>query len=770
MGGEMLTLPLIPLRGLMIFPNMVLYFDVGREKSVAALEEAMIRNQRIFLTTQKDLEVESPSEDDYYKVGVVSKIKQMLKLPGDSVRVLVEGEHRGVIQSFTKETNFIEVQVEEHIDEKENNNISIMALMRLIKDTFQRYSDVAKNISPEIALAVANIEEPGRFCDVISPQLGVSIEKKQSILEIFPVKERLTHLYKMLLREIEIAELEKDISEKVTGQINKLQKEYFLKEQIRVIQKELGDEDNVKTESDEMLKKLNKLRLKKDIHEKIEKEINKYSRMNPASQDSYVTRNYIEWILELPWNKQTKERIDISHAREVLDRDHYGLDEVKERVLEYLAVKKLTGKIKGPIICLVGPPGVGKTSIAKSIAESVNRKFVRMSLGGVRDEAEIRGHRRTYVGAIPGRVMTNIKEAKSKNPLFLFDEIDKIGNDFRGDPASALLEVLDPEQNKEFVDHYLEVPFDLRKVMFIATANSVSTIAKPLFDRMEIIPVSGYTLYEKEEIAMRYLVPKQLKENGLEKKEVVFSKDSIRSIIEEYTRESGVRELERKIGKICRKIASISVEKNKEKFSVRRNTVHKYLGTPLYKVDEMDKNDKCGVVTGLAWTAVGGETLEIEVNIMEGKGKLSLTGKLGDVMKESAMAGLSYIRSVADKLDIEKDYFDKHDIHVHVPQGAIPKDGPSAGITMATAMISAITSKKILGSVAMTGEITLRGRVLPIGGLKEKLLAAKRYGITRVIIPEDNKANLDDVPKDIKNGLEIFTVKHMDEVIEKAFA
>ncbi|NLY72456.1 MAG: endopeptidase La [Tissierellia bacterium] len=761
------TIPLIPLRGLIIFPYMVLYFDVGRDKSIAALEEAMLQDQLIFLTTQKDMDVEDPTEADYYHYGTVAKIKQMLKLPGDAVRVLVEGQQRARIIDFTQEKRFIEAEYE-LLEDIVDNDLESRALERSIKETFKEYSSISNRIPPEVSISLSGVDEPGRFADLIIPQLNINIYEKQGLLETLNTKERLFKLYRYLLQEVEIVELERDLSEKVKDQMNKSQKEYFLREQMRIIQQELGDDEDITSEIFELREKLKKLRLKKEISEKVEKEIDKYSRMNPSSMEASVSRSYIDWILDLPWNKQSKEQINLPHARQVLDEDHYGLEKVKERVLEYLAVRKLTGTMKGPIICLVGPPGVGKTSIASSIARSVNRKFIRMSLGGVRDEAEIRGHRRTYVGAIPGRIMTHIKESGVKNPLFLFDEIDKIGSDFRGDPASALLEVLDPEQNKSFQDHYLEIPFDLSKVMFITTANTTATIPRPLLDRMEVIEITGYTLYEKEKIATKYLIPKQKKENGLENIDISFSREGLRTLIEEYTAESGVRELERKIGTIFRKIAIEVVESEKEKFSVTKGALTKYLGQAPYRPDQLEKEDRIGLVNGLAWTSVGGDTLEIEVNISPGKGALSLTGKLGDVMKESAQAGLSYIKSKSKDLGIPDDFFAKNDIHVHVPAGAIPKDGPSAGITMATAMASAITGRKVDHTLAMTGEITLRGRVMAIGGLKEKLLAAKRRGIKTVLIPKDNEGNLKEVPREIKKDLRILPVGSMEEVLEEA--
>lgn len=762
-------LPLIPLRGLIIFPYMVLYFDVGRDKSIEALEEAMLRDQQIFLTTQKEMEVEDPLEDDFYRVGTVAKIKQMLKLPGDNIRVLVEGQQRARYTELVRYEPYFEVNVEPYEPEVvDTNNVELEALSRGIRDAFERYIAISNRIPQEMAGSITGMEDIVRFADLIIPQLGITLEQKQQLLEEEDLIKRLRLLHSLLIREIEVVEMERDLGEKVKEQLNKMQKEYFLREQMRVIQQELGEDEDTRSEADKLMERLNKLRLKKSIHEKVEKEIKKLSRMNPSSPDASVTLNYVEWILDLPWNKQTKEEIDLAKARVILDEDHYAMERVKERVLEYLAVRKLTNSLKGPIICLVGPPGVGKTSIAASIARSVNRKFVRMSLGGVRDEAEIRGHRRTYVGAIPGRVMTLIKESKSKNPLFLFDEIDKLASDFRGDPASALLEVLDPEQNKSFVDHYLEVPFDLSKVMFLTTANTTTTIPRPLLDRMEVIELTGYTLFEKEEIAKRYLIPKQKKENGLEQVEIKISKEALRDIIEEHTRESGVRELERKLATIMRKIATIVVEKGKDSYSVTKKGVIRFLGQPRYQRTKREEEDRVGMVTGLAWTSVGGDTLEIEVSLMSGSGKLKLTGKLGDVMKESAEAGLSFIRSVSEELSIEDETFKNTDIHVHVPAGAIPKDGPSAGITIATAMASALTQRKVHADLAMTGEVTLRGRVLPIGGLKEKLLAANRYGIKKVLVPEANRADIEEIPQEVLKGLTIKYVSEMNEVLAES--
>lgn len=763
-------IPLIPLRGLIIFPNMVLYFDVGREKSIQALEEAMLRDQLILLTTQKEIDVEDPSEDDFYHIGTVAKIKQMLKLPGDAIRVLVEGVDRAKVTKITDNKEFFEVEYDilDDLKSSKKEDIEKEAFVRAIKETFNKYSSVTNKIPPEVSFSINNITDPTRFSDVVAPQLGISLESKQKILESLSVIDRLQLIYKYLLEEIEIIEVENDITQRVKSQLNKMQKEYFLREQMKVIRQELGDDVDELDEIALFKDRLKKLRLKKDINEKVEKEINKLSRLNPSSPESAVTRSYIEWILDLPWRNLTKEEIDLKKARKILDEDHFGLDKVKERIIEYLAVRKLKGNLKGPIICLVGPPGVGKTSIVRSIARSVNRKFVRMSLGGMRDEAEIRGHRRTYVGAIPGRIITHLKECKSRNPLFLFDEIDKLANDFRGDPASALLEVLDPEQNKTFTDNYLEIPFDLSKVMFITTANSINTIPRPLYDRMEIIDISGYTLFEKVKIASRYLIPKQLDENGLLDYNITFDNKSLLLIIESYTRESGVRELERVISRVLRKVATILLENKRKTFKVTEKKVLELLGRKKYTIDSIAKEHQVGIVTGLAWTSVGGDTLQIEVNIMKGKGELKLTGSLGDIMKESAQAGLSYIRSISDELKIKPEFYKEHDIHIHVPEGAVPKDGPSAGITMAVAMISAITEKKVKRDVAMTGEITLRGNVLAIGGLKEKLLAAKRYKIKTILIPKSNEDLLDEVDDEIKEDLNIILVQNMKEVLKEA--
>ncbi|TCO69341.1 endopeptidase La [Marinisporobacter balticus] len=762
-------LPIIPLRGLSIFPYMVLHFDVGREKSVNALEEAMIDDQLVFLTTQKEAETDLPTADDFYQVGTICKIKQMLKLPGDAIRVLVEGISRAKITEILGEEPYFKSAIEEEIYEDEIEiDKELEALMRTTINGFEDYISFSERISPEVFINVTTIEEPGRLADVMASHMILKIEQKQEILEAFDPKKRLEVLYKILLREIEVLEIEKDINVRVKKQINKVQKEYYLKEQLKAIEEELGEESGLYGEVDEYKEKIKKIKLPKDVEKKVNKELDRLFKLSQSSAESGVIRNYVEWILDLPWNKQSKDMIDIEKAKDILDEDHYGLKDVKERILEYLAIRQLSKNMKGPIICLVGPPGVGKTSIAKSIARSLGRKFARMSLGGVRDEAEIRGHRRTYVGAIPGRIMSAIKDAGSKNPVFLFDEIDKLSNDFRGDPASALLEVLDPEQNKEFTDHYLEVPFDLSKVMFITTANSLGTIPRPLLDRMEVIEVSGYTEEEKLKIAQRYLLPKQKKEHGLQEDNLQISEQTIRDVINYYTRESGVRNLERQLATICRKTAKKIVEKDIKSIRINTKNLANYLGSKRFRYEKIKENHEVGIATGLAWTRVGGDTLSIEVTTMKGNGKLVLTGQLGDVMKESATAGISYIRSKIDDLNISENFYQELDIHIHIPEGAIPKDGPSAGVTMATAVISELTKIPINKNVAMTGEITLRGRALPVGGIKEKVLAANRAGITKILLPIDNEKDIEEIPENVRKKLTFVLIENMDQVLEHA--
>ncbi len=762
-------IPMIPLRGLTVFPYMVLHFDIGREKSISALEEAMITDQLIFLSAQVDPDTELPTYDDFFKVGTIAKIKQMLKLPGDAIRVLVEGVSRGVIEEIIFDMPYFRCKVTEvPEDESEEVPIKVEALMRTVLGNFEDYLNLNPKSAPEVFLSVASVESPGRLADIITSHLDIKLDQKQSVLEAFDVETRLEILNQILIKEIEILNIENDINIKVKSQINKVQREYYLREQMRAIQEELGQDAGIEDEIEEWLRQLKKLKLPAKLSEKIEKEIRRLSKIQSASAEGGVIRTYVEWILALPWNKASKDKLDLKNAQAILDEDHYGLEKVKERVIEYLAVVRLSSGMKGPILCLVGPPGVGKTSIGKSIARALNRNFVRMSLGGVRDEAEIRGHRRTYIGAIPGRIISAIKDAGTNNPVFLFDEVDKIGMDFRGDPASALLEVLDPEQNKEFTDHYLEVPFDLSKVMFITTANTTDTIPRALLDRMEIINISGYTEEEKVKIAQRYLVPKKLKEHGLKPENLAFSEQTIRSIINYYTRESGVRNLEREIANVCRKAARKVVEDHADDLKVTAGNIESWLGKKKYHYDIVEGANEIGVTTGLAWTIVGGDTLFIETTVMPGTGKLQLTGQLGEVMQESAKAGISYIRSKAKALNIDENFHKETDIHIHIPEGATPKDGPSAGVTMCTSVISALTGKAVRKDLAMTGEMTLRGKVLPVGGIKEKVLAAHRAGIKTIILPSENKRDIDEIPANVKKKLKFITVDHIDQVLENA--
>ena len=670
-----------------------------------------------------------------------------------------------------EEEGYFKAIIEEVAYDAENadEDAEVEAFVRNVFDAFEEYINIGNRVSPEILISLADIDNVDRFIDTIAANIYLKPDQKQSILEEFDVKKRLELIYTILLEEIEILKIEKKITLRVKKQMNKVQKEYYLREQLKAIQKELGDDEDINSEADEYREKLNKIKAPKETKEKIAKEINKLSKISPMSPDVSVSRTYLDTVFSLPWNKETRDKIDLEKAKEILDDEHYGLEKVKERILEYLAIRKLSKSLKSPIICLVGPPGVGKTSIAKSIADSLGRKFVRISLGGVRDEAEIRGHRRTYVGAIPGRIINGLKEAQTKNPVFLLDEIDKMSSDYKGDPASAMLEVLDPGQNKDFVDHYVEVPFDLSKILFVTTANSLSTIPRPLLDRMEIIEVSGYIEEEKLNIVKKYLLPKQLKEHALEADFIKMDDEVIRDIIDSYTREAGVRNLERTIGKICRKVAKKYVENpSLEGVVITKADLDEYLGKNRYRHQLAGTKPEVGIVTGLAWTAVGGETLTAEVNVLKGKGQVVLTGKLGTVMKESAQTGISYIRSIADRFDIDPDFYTKNDIHIHLPEGAVPKDGPSAGITMALAVLSALTNIPVRNNVAMTGEITLRGRVLAVGGIKEKLLAAHRAGITKVLLPKECEADLEEIPQNVKEQMEFVLVEHMDEVLEHA--
>lgn len=766
---QVMDLPMIPLRGLSVFPNMVLHFDIGREKSINALEKAMIMNQYIFLAAQKDENTDLPTPEDFYHIGTIGKIKQMLKLPGDSIRVLVEGICRGRIDEILFEVPYFKCTVTKlEDDEPEELTPKTEALMRSILNNFDEYLAVNQKLAPEILPTVAGIEEPGRFADLIGSHMDIKVEEKQTLLETLDIDKRLEILNEYLVREIEILNIEQDITTKVKSQMGKNQREYYLREQMRAIQEELGIDEDVEDEVDDWIQQLNKLKLDKKIHEKVEKEIKRFGKMQPASAEASVSRTYIETILALPWRKEKKGNIDLAKAEKILNEDHHGLEKVKERVLEYLAVIHLSKSLKGPILCLVGPPGVGKTSIARSVARAINRDFVRMSLGGVRDEAEIRGHRRTYIGAIPGRIITSIKDAGSKNPVFLFDEVDKIGADFKGDPASALLEVLDPEQNKEFTDHYLEVPFDLSKVMFITTANTIDTIPRPLLDRMEVINVAGYTEEEKVKIAQDYLIPKKVKEHGLKEDNIHFSERALRDLINYYTRESGVRNLEREIANICRKVARKMVSGKKTQFRITEKNLENYLGKKRFHYDIITGEAEVGVTTGLAWTVVGGDTLFIETTVVPGSGKLVLTGQLGEVMQESAKAGISYIRSIADKLGIDPNFYKEKDLHIHIPEGAVPKDGPSAGVTMCTAIISTLTDTPVRKDIAMTGEITLRGKVLPVGGIREKVLAAHRAGIKKVLLPAENERDIEDIPKNVRKQMEFVLLHTVDEALEQA--
>lgn len=759
--------PLLPLRGVLVYPTMVLHLDVGRDKSIQALEQAAMDENIIFLAMQKEMNIDDPKEDDIYSVGTVAKVKQMLKLPNGTLRVLVEGLHRAEVVEFIEEENVAQVSIKTVAEEVEDD-LEEKALMRTLLEHFEQYIKVSKKVSNETFATVADVEEPGRLADLIASHLPIKTKQKQEILESVSVKERLHTLISIIQDEQELLSLEKKIGQKVKRSMERTQKEYFLREQMKAIQTELGDKEGKGGEVEELREKIEQSGMPEETMKAALKELDRYEKLPGSSAESGVIRNYLDWLLALPWTEATEDMIDLAHSEEILNKDHYGLEKVKERVLEYLAVQKLTNSLKGPILCLVGPPGVGKTSLARSIATSLNRNFVRVSLGGVRDESEIRGHRRTYVGAMPGRIIQGMKKAKTVNPVFLLDEIDKMSNDFRGDPSAALLEVLDPEQNHNFSDHYIEEPYDLSKVMFIATANTLSSVPGPLLDRMEIISIAGYTELEKVHIAREHLLPKQLKEHGLRKGNLQVRDEALLEIIRYYTREAGVRTLERQIAKVCRKAAKIIVTAERKRVVVTDKNIVDLLGKHIFRYGQAEKTDQVGMATGLAYTAAGGDTLAIEVSVAPGKGKLILTGKLGDVMKESAQAAFSYIRSRAEELHIDPNFHEKNDIHIHVPEGAVPKDGPSAGITMATALISALTGIPVSKEVGMTGEITLRGRVLPIGGLKEKTLSAHRAGLTKIILPAENEKDLDDIPESVKENLTFVLASHLDEVLEHA--
>ncbi len=764
--AETRTLPLLPLRGMVVFPYMMIHLDVARDRSMAAIEEAMVENREVMLTTQMDAEKEEFTPQDLYKVGTVAEVRQVIKLPGDLVRVLVEGKHRAFIHEYHEQENFDTVDVEEfhdHID----TSLNMEALNRAVVHQFEEWVRMSKKIPPETLVSVAIIDDAGRLADLIASHLNLKVETRQELLAAIDVKERLEKLYAVLSREMEILQMETKIGKQVRKQMDKIQKDYYLREQIKAIRQELGYKDG-KGEVEELLQKLHEGNYPEEVCKTVEKELSRLETMNNMHAETGVIRNYVDCLLELPWNDESVDNVDITAAKKILDDDHYGLVKVKDRILDYLAVHKLAKDRSAPILCLVGPPGVGKTSLAASVARATGREFVRASLGGIRDEAEIRGHRRTYVGAMPGRIIDGIRKVGKKNPVFLLDEVDKLAGDYRGDPAAALLEVLDPAQNSTFSDHFVDIPFDLSKVFWIVTANNLGNIPRPLRDRMEIIQLSSYTEVEKLEIAKRYLLARQRTQNGLKAKDITIGAGVFNKIIADYTRESGVRELERVIGQVCRKAARKIVEGEETPIKVTRKNLIDFLGKTKYHDTKAAKKPQVGVVTGMAWTEVGGTILPTEVTVLKGKGKLILTGQVGDVMQESAKAGLTYIRSRSDKLKLAADFYENDDIHIHLPEGAIPKDGPSAGITMATAMISALTGRKVRNDVAMTGEITLRGHVLAIGGLKEKVLAAYREGMKTIILPKDNEKDIEDIPEVVREKLEFVPVESMDEVLKTA--
>ena len=769
MDNETRSLPMVALRGLTIMPEMVVHFDVSRERSIAAIQQAMVEEQEIFLVAQKSIETENPGQEDVYEIGTVASVKQLIKLSKKVVRVLVEGKNRAVLKKIEETDPYLRAEVEV-LEEQEitiPDDLNAEAMMRGLKEILAEYAAKNGKISKESVAELLDITDLKRLVNEVAANISLKYKDQQELLEELDFWSRYEKLSLKLVNEMQIMEIKEELQRKVKNQVDKHQKEYLLREQLKVIREELG-EDSTFSDADEFEEACSKLDAPEDVKEKLKKEISRFKNTIGSQAENGVIRTYIETILEMPWNKRAEDNTDINYAKEVLEADHYGLEQVKERILEFLAVRTLTQKGESPILCLVGPPGTGKTSIAKSLARSLKKPFVRISLGGVRDEAEIRGHRKTYVGAMPGRIANGIRTAGVKNPVLLLDEIDKVSTDYKGDTFSALLEVLDSEQNSKFRDHYLEVPLDLSEVTFITTANTLQTIPRPLLDRMEIIEITSYTENEKLHIAMEHLIPKQLEKHGITNEQLSFSKKAIWKIAHNYTKEAGVRQLEREIGNICRKAAKELLTTEKEKITVTDRNLHKFLGKEKYSYQMANAAPEVGIVRGLAWTSVGGDTLQIEVNVMPGKGEIMLTGQLGDVMKESARAGISYIRSVSKKYAIAEDFFEKHDIHVHIPEGAVPKDGPSAGITMATAMLSAVTGKKVRADLAMTGEITLRGRVLPIGGLKEKLLAAKNAGIQTVLVPKENTADVEELSSEITKGLEIIPVETMEEVLKKA--
>lgn len=769
MEEQIMNMPAVALRGLTILPGMIAHFDISRERSLRAVEEAMEQDQKIYLVTQRNVDSEDPTQEDLYQMGIVADIKQVVRLQNDVVRILVDGISRAALLGFTGNEKYLEAEIcycDSNADSLPEDLREAMLLG--VREAFHRYAAVVGKISKELIRQIDQYEDLEKLIDYVTNNLPVSYELKQQVLEAEDINDRYQVIVSLLLSQVEVISIKNELQKKVKVRVDKHQKEYVLREQLGVIREELGE--NADSEADEYEKKLSELDAPDYVKEKTKKEIKRFRNMSSSSSESTVERGYIETVLELPWNKMSVDNKDLDHAAQVLDDDHYGLKDVKERILEFLAVRNLTSKGESPIICLVGPPGTGKTSIARSIASALEKKYVRISLGGVRDEAEIRGHRKTYVGAMPGRIATALRNAKVKNPLMLLDEIDKVSNDYKGDTFSALLEVLDSEQNDKFRDHYLEVPIDLSEVLFVTTANTLQTIPRPLLDRMEVIEINSYTENEKIHIAQRHLIPKQLKSHGLSEEQLSISKKALQKIATVYTREAGVRQLERKIGGICRKSAREILEDNKKCIKVTERNLEHYLGKEIYQFQKANEQDEVGIVRGLAWTSVGGDTLQIEVNVMPGEGEILLTGQLGDVMKESARAGISYIRSVSKEHGIDEKFFKEHDIHIHIPEGAVPKDGPSAGITMATAIFSAATGRKVRADVAMTGEITLRGRVLPIGGLKEKLLAAKNAGIRMILIPKENERDIEEMSSEITKGLKIVSVSHMDEVLDYALS
>jgi ATP-dependent Lon protease len=761
-------LPLLPIRDIVVFPYMVLPLFVGREMSIKAIEIALESNRMIFLTSQKDINVENPSPSDLYSVGTVGVIMRMLKLPDGRIKILVQGVSRAKTVKFLQKEPFYQVEIKTFPDVSTPVTLEIEALMRNVKEQIEKLVSFGKVILPDIMVVIENVDDPGKLADLAVANMGLKVEQAQEILEVTDPIQRIKRINEALGKEIELLSMQQKIQADVRGEIDKTQREYFLREQLKAIQRELGETDDRSEDLRELREKIKDAKMPEKGAKEAEKQLRRLERMHPDAAEASMTRTYIEWLADLPWSKATKDNLDLKMAHKVLEEDHYDLEKVKERILEYLSVRKLKEKMKGPILCFVGPPGVGKTSLGKSIARALGREFVRISLGGVRDEAEIRGHRRTYVGALPGRIIQGIKTSGYNNPVFMLDEIDKLGADFRGDPSAALLEVLDPEQNNSFSDHYIGLPFDLSRVMFITTANMTDPIPSPLRDRMEIINLSGYTEQEKLGIAKRYLIPRQMAEHGITEKQISIPDKTILQVISQYTREAGVRNLEREIGHLCRKVARKIAEGETRLFTITPSNLHQYLGVPKYLPEVEREKDEVGVVTGLAWTETGGDVLYIEATTMRGKGNLTLTGHLGDVMKESAHAALTYVRSRAGELGINIEQFGKTDVHIHVPAGAIPKDGPSAGVTMATALASVFTNAPVKKDLAMTGEVTLRGRVLPIGGLKEKTLAAKRAGIKTMIIPKQNEKDLDDIPKNLKKDMKFIFVETMDEVISSA--